>query len=385
MLLTEAEGKAILQTAGVAVPKSILVSAANTGLDQLTFPVYVKAQVLYGNRELQGLVKRADTLEDATRLIELFLSKTDNNHQPITEVLVEEAASFDHAYYLSISYDTRTRQPVIRFSTEGGAGMDDRGESIISLPISAITPLTIFEPLPAATQIINQLITVFFTNDATLLEINPLVETKTGWVCLDAKIELESTASYRHPEWEQYPERSSLGRPPTAIEIAAQAASRTDHRGVAGESFFEFPGGTIGVLASGGGASTLAMDALMAEGLKPANYTEYSGNPPRPKVEALTKVVCSIPRLEAVYIVGSNANFTDIYETLAGVMDGFLASPYATQPGFVILIRRGGPRWEEAFAMVEERLTNTPVVYKLLGPDYPLVETATELTKLLKK
>jgi ATP-citrate lyase beta-subunit len=73
---------------------------------------------------------------------------------------------------------------------------------------------------------------------------------------------------------------------------------------VAGESFFEFSGGNIGVMASGGGASTLAMDALLSEGLKPANYTEYSGNPTREKVAALTNLVLSLPNLEALICCG---------------------------------------------------------------------------------
>jgi succinyl-CoA synthetase beta subunit len=391
MLLTEVEGKSLLQQAGILVPTSVLLTVEDQKqavlLDKLTplvFPVFIKAQVLYGNRQLQGLVKRAETIQEAKNTVEQFLALHDQNNQPITQVLAEEAAIFDQAYYLSIGYDTRSRQPVIRFSKEGGAGMDDRGASIQSQLVSMIEPLEQFQPFPEATGIVAQLYKAFIDLDAVLLEINPLVKTTQGWMCLDAKIELESTAHYRHPEWQAFPERSGMGRPPTQIELAAQQASRSDHRGVAGESFFEFPGGTIGVLASGGGASTLAMDALMAEGLKPANYTEYSGNPPREKVAALTRVVTSIPTLEALYIVGSNANFTDIYDTLAGVVDGFLESKYAQQPGFVILIRRGGPRWQEAFEMVKERLATTQAVVTLFGPDFPLVETAEELAKLLR-
>lgn len=389
MLLTEIEGKTILSAAGVTTPKRVVITASeeptlvSEKLASLSYPVFVKAQVLYGNRQLQGLVKQAKDSETAHTICQTFFAQTDQNGQPITEIAIEQAVMFDQPYYLSIAYDTRSRKPVVRWSNEGGAGMDDRGESIVEKHLSMLKPLTTFKPFPEATEIINQLFAVFLENDAVLLEINPLVKTKEGWVCLDAKIELESTASFRHPEWEQYPKRSGLGRPPTAIEQAALAVSRSDHRGVAGESFFEFPGGTIGVMASGGGASTLAMDALMAEGLKPANYTEYSGNPSREKVAALTKVVTSIPNLEALYVVGSNANFTDIYETLAGLIDGFLESPYANQPGFVILIRRGGPRWEEAFAMVKERLAGTPTTYVLFGPDFPLLETAGELKKAL--
>ena len=90
----------------------------------------------------------------------------------------------------------------------------------------------------------------------------------------------------------------------------------------------------------------------------------------------------AIKNLHGLYVVGSNANFTDIYETLAGVVDGLLTSKYA-KPGFKVLIRRGGPRWEEAFAMVTERLAATGVELKLFGPDFPIVETAEEMKKML--
>ena len=68
------------------------------------------------------------------------------------------------------------------------------------------------------------------------------------------------------------------------------------------------------------------------------------------------------------------------YETLSGVIDGVLE--VGVPSGFKILIRRGGPRWEEAFEMVEQRLKHKNIQYKLLGPDFPIVETAKELKKM---
>jgi succinyl-CoA synthetase beta subunit len=393
MLLTEAEGKEILAAGGLTTLPSVLLDKNEFEksinpvdiFSKLKFPTFVKAQVLYGNRALQGLVKEAKTPEDAIKIAADFFSQTDQNNQPITQILVEQAISFDQPYYLSISYDTRSRTPVIRFSKEGGAGMDDRGDSIESLEISISDNLESFPPHPEAYDFVSHLYQIFLKNDAVLMEINPLVFSQGHWYCLDAKIELEDTAAYRHPEWEHYSKRSGLGRPPTKVEEAAHQVSRSDHRGVAGESFFEFEGGHIGVMASGGGASVLAMDAMMAEGLKPANYTEYSGNPTREKVAKLADVVLSIPNLTALYVAGSNANFTDIYETLAGVVDGILRSPYADQQDFAVLIRRGGPRWEEGFAMVKERLAEKPLNLKLFGPESSIVATASELKKMLTK
>ncbi len=392
MRLTEAEGKALLTTAGLRVPQGVVV----TSLEQLKelsaatehpflqhFPLYTKAQVLYGNRALQGLVLKANSLLELLSQAEKLFDTLDVNGRPISTVLVEEAIAFEAQAYVSLSYDTQTRQPVFKYSAQAGEGIEERVESIASQPFSVLQGPSALAPNESLTEVLEQLWSLFISNDAILLEINPLVKTAHGWYCLDAKIELDEVAHFRHENWSQYGERSTLGRPWTEREEKAHQISHTDHRGVAGESFFEFHGGEIGVMASGGGASTLLMDTLMAEGLKPANYTEYSGNPVREKVHQLTKVVTSIPNLKALLVAGSNANFTDIYETLGGVIDGFLESDYADTQDFCLIIRRGGPRWEEAFTMVQERLASKPIKLRLFGPEFPLVKTISELQKLL--
>jgi succinyl-CoA synthetase beta subunit len=404
MILTEVEAKRLLQAVGLVVPRGVLlgveelkaVQKVSTGeeravavggdsrLAALKYPVMVKAQVLHGNRAQQGLVIQANTELELHQVLKQLSDARDQFGQEITAVLIEEALAFSEQHYLSLSYDTRVRRVVARSSSQGGVGMDDRGNTLETVELSILSEPAEFAPQPDLLPVLQKVWRVFVEHDLTLLEINPLVKDEGQWVCLDAKLELEDVAGWRHPEWELYPGRSAAGGAPTPREEQAHAVSRSDHRGVAGESFFEFPGGEIGVMASGGGASTLAMDALLAEGLQPANYTEYSGNPTREKVAALARVVLSIPNLRGLYVVGSNANFTDIYETLAGVIDGFLESSYSAQPGFAVLVRRGGPRWEEAFAMVNERLAGTQVKLQLCGPDFPLVETARAMRVLLE-
>lgn len=384
MRLTESEAKQLLTAAGLIVPTGHLVHNLDE-VEALTFshPVVLKAQVLHGNRGLQGLIKMAHSREELIDQAKQLFAAKDEFGQPITTMLIEDKSEFTTMAYLGLTYSTRSRSIVANYSPEGGEGMDDRGHTLNQVVVAALETPTEFPPEPSLLPILQQLFQVFTTNDATTVEINPLVKTNNGWVCLDAKIELEDTAVFRHEEWARYGERSMLGRAPTTREQQAHQVSRSDHRGVAGESFFEFPGGEVGVMASGGGASTLAMDALMAEGLKPANYTEYSGNPTREKVKALTDVVLSIPNLKGLYVVGSNANFTDIYETLSGVIDGLLVSPYQGD-GFAILVRRGGPRWQEAFTMVQERLKGKNYKLKLCGPEFPLVDTAKEMKRLIE-
>ncbi len=398
MILTEHEAKQLLRTVGIATPPAHLIHGTSemeeTPPDTFHFPVFVKAQVLHGDRMSMDLVIPADSWEEVQAIVPEMLERRDRFDNPIDAVLLESAIQYEEAFYLAIRYDTVHRQPVLELSVQAGTGIEVRADSIESIPFSAVDGPTddivahlsleddVLETLHRA---IIKLWQVYATQDATLVEVNPFViaDDGTGY-CLDAKIELEDTASFRHQEWKEYGERSPLGRPPTERETQAHEVSRSDHRGVAGESFFEFPEGTIGVMASGGGASTLAMDALLTVGLKPANYTEYSGNPTREKTSKLADVVLSMDGLEGLYVVGSTANFTDIYETLAGVLDGLLRSQYAEEEGFALVIRRGGPRWEEAFEMIRERLADSPIEYRLYGPEFPITETAAVMKELIR-
>lgn len=382
MLLTEYEAKKILLDAGLSIPQAQLVEAPGILTEPPVDGAVVKAQVLHGNRALSGLVVVADNKDATSQAVSDIFSKKDAYGQPVEAVLVEEKIEFGQAYYISLGYDTHTRRLVCRFSAEGGVGMDERGNTLQVQELSVLNEPKTFSFLPELLPVVQKLWLVFTTHDAVLVEINPLVHSKKGFVCLDAKIELEDAARFRHPEW-KHVSRAVGEKKRTPLEQKALAISRVDHRGVAGESFFEFPGGTIGVLASGGGASALVMDGLIHAGLKPANYTEYSGNPTAQKVQNLTELVAGIEGLEALLIVGSTANFTDIYETLKGVVDGVMQSSLDNH--FPIVIRRGGPRWQAAFAMIQESLPTSRFDVTLLGPDVPILDAVTVLQKVLAK
>src|SRR3989338_4478887 len=141
------------------------------------------------------------------------------------------------------------------------------------------------------------------------VEINPLVEDKNGdLIAADAVVVLDDDGLKRHKF--NFPKRTGL-REQTPREIAAKKIDEDDYKGVAGKTFVDLEG-DIAVLASGGGASIVAMDALLSYGGKPANYTEYSGNPSAEKVKKLTQVVLSKPNLHGLWIVGGTANFTRI-------------------------------------------------------------------------
>ena len=113
--------------------------------------------------------------------------------------------------------------------------------------------------------------------------------------------------------------------------------------------------GDIIVLASGGGTSVEALDDLCLLGGQPAIFTEYSGNPTPEKVKGLTKIALMHPGpIHAIWVVGGRANFTDIYETLIGGIMGDIRETPNFDKTIPILIRRAGPRDEEAFATLHK-------------------------------
>jgi succinyl-CoA synthetase beta subunit len=317
MILYEFEGKKILHRAGIPVPTSQLLSSPADQVG-LQYPVVLKAQVLSGKRkDAGGILFSENDLDTRDKIQNLFGAEI--NKEKVEKILVEEKIPIEAEYYLALSYDTDLRAPIMTFSEAGGTGIEDRGVQVF--PIDPVTKSVgqssnklrdssaslQNDKLSLPEDLVSKLINLFFEIDATLLEINPLIKTKSGeYMALDAKIKLDDSAQGRHPEW-KFPPRSAPGHTPTQREIEAKKIDEGDYKGVAGSAFFDIDG-DIAVMSSGGGASLTAMDALIKNGGKPANYTEYSGNPSKEKVQKLTKVVLSKPDLHGLWIVGAVAN-----------------------------------------------------------------------------
>lgn len=375
MILYEFEGKQILANNGIGVPNSILVKTKEAKVD-LNFPLVVKAQVLSGKRnDVGGIITVND--DDALRdsLAQMFDKQI--NNESVSSVLVEERVSFDKEYYLSVSYNCDLRSPVITFSDEGGVGIEERGAKVIE--VNAISHTFDKRGLPEIiSDFIPGVLKAFFDNDCLLLEINPLVVSGGQLIALDAKINLDDTANGRHKE-RHLPARLIPGHKLSKNEMEAKKIDEDDYRGTAGSTYFDLDG-DIAILASGGGASLTAMDALLTAGGKPTNYTEYSGNPPKEKVEKLTSIVLSRSGLHGLWVVGAVANFTDIYETLSGFVEAL--RKVVPKPDYPIVIRRGGPNDTKAFEMLKNI---KDFDFHLYGQEVSITESARIMARLANK
>ncbi|OGH65667.1 MAG: hypothetical protein A3J66_01305 [Candidatus Magasanikbacteria bacterium RIFCSPHIGHO2_02_FULL_47_14] len=380
MNLYEFEGKKIFETYGIQVPRGVVVRRGENYGDayqQLDVKeVVVKAQTLSGKRGKSGGITFASSKEETEVCCEKLFN-TDIRGQYIAAIRIEEKLVIAEEHYLSITYDTNKRRPVLIYSAQGGMDIEDVPEEKIVKQWIDIRSESVGSDIPFA----NELWQVFLKEDTRLVEINPLVKTVDGvWIAADAKIAIDDDAFFRHEEWKTFEPRSMMGRLPTERENQAKKIDEGEayYRGTAGK-YIEMDG-DIALILNGGGASIANMDALIQLGLKPANYTEYSGNPPREKVRALTEVVLSKPGIRGLWMCGVVANFTNMKETFLGVIDVL----DELKPTYPIVVRRDGPESAEAIRLVRECAARNHLNLKIFNKDVSMTESAHVLANMVR-
>lgn len=353
MKLSEHEGKALLRKYGIATPQYELLDRGTEGVS-LAYPVVLKSQVPAGDRMAKGGIIIIKKKEDLIENIRALFDHAIDGHLP-DSVLAEEFIVSKSELYVSFSYSTEHRTPVLALNHKGGTGVHDA----VIIPFSILDELsdTFFSdaltqakiaPAPEVIVLLRALWKLFREEGVFVAEINPLFVLADGrGIAGDAKMVTDDALS------------GSFERP------------------------FITLGGDIAVIASGGGASMLNIDILMRSGGKPANYVEYSGNPPAALVEELTMQVLSQPNLRGAWVIGGTANFTDIYETMSGFVAGLRRM--TPKPTYPIVIRRDGPRQEEARAMLMEVAANEGYDMHVFGSEISMAESANKLIALMKQ
>ena len=405
MKLYEFEGLNILKKAGINVPFFVVVS----GLDEvkqarkrLKFPIVAKVQVLSGGRSKNGGIKICTTEAQLLKFaknhfgkefppahlgLSTLGSKTGARGEEVRLISLTEKVEIEKEYYLSITYDTISRTPFFLFSTCGGAEIEvlkDDPEAIVKVDIDPIEgpQEKDLEKFQIPVEFAMRLWDAFWRFDCRLVEVNPLAVTYEGtYVACDAKVILDDAGLVRHNDLNVLP-KGVISALPSAREMAARKIDQEDYRGSAGSTFIELPG-DLAILASGGGASLLVMDSVVAAGGRPANYTEYSGNPSYEKVEKLTEITLSKESLTGCLVAGAVANFTDIFETFRGFVAGL--RKIKPKPNYPIVIRRGGPRQKEAYEMLSKIAKKEGFDFHLFGPETPISVVCKRMVELSEK
>jgi len=348
----------ILQSAGIPIPRGILVTDAADAAKAAAQigPCVVKAQVPTGKRGKAGGIKLANTPAEAEQVAAQILGMRIGDYT-VERLLIEEQAKIVREFYLAVLHDTAAKKPLILFSTEGGMDI----EEVAAAKPDAIRRLLVdIDNVPRArdiaamlqgldlgaaesqiAQIVDHLYRAWRTRDAELLEINPLALLGDGRVvALDCKFVLDDSSVFRQPDI------AGAGSAPPMTDLERRGAE-------AGLKLIQLDG-NVGVLANGAGLTMTTMDVIRHFGGKPANFLEIGGEA-YTKSEIALDLVLSNPGVKSLVI-----NFCGAFARTDVMADGVVKAWHKLKPKVPVFFSIHGTGEEEAVKLVREQLGIEP-------------------------
>ncbi len=315
MNIHEYQAKEILSTYGIPVPRSRVALTADQverAAKMMGGHCVVKAQIYAGGRGKAGGVKLVHHPEQAADLAKELFSKrlvtkqTGPEGLKVRRILVEETVEIAREFYLSITLDRESSRYCLIASAEGGVEIEEVAqkspEKIHMLTIDPYTGLRTYQARKIAlalglsgvvcedcVELILNLYKCCLEKDCTLVEINPLVVTKAGWLlAMDAKISFDDNAVYRHREYPDMLDYSQLD----PLEITA---------GKYDLAYIKLTG-NIGCMVNGAGLAMATLDVLKEFGGEPANFLDVGGGATREKVTEAFKIILQDCDVKAVFV-----------------------------------------------------------------------------------
>jgi len=311
----EYQAKSILARFGVPVPRGEVAFAPAEAAEiarRLGGNVVVKAQIHAGGRGKGGGVKLAKSPDEAEQIAKQMIGMTLVTHQTgpegkkVSRVLVEEGLQIDRELYLSILIDRAAALPVVIASAAGGMDIEDvaakQPEKILREHINRGTGIVPFQsrklafgmgleagPAQKLVKLLDALYKAFIETDASLIEINPLILTKSGdLLALDAKVTFDDNALYRHPDIREFRDLSE--EDPLEVEASKFSLNyiRLD--------------GNIGCMVNGAGLAMATMDIIKLAGGEPANFLDVGGGANAEQIRNAFKILMSDRNVRAVLI-----------------------------------------------------------------------------------
>ena len=314
MKLREYEAKTVIKEAGIPVPAGFLIRSADEltpHLDALGDAFVLKVQVDVGGRGKAGGILMAGKA-DGTKIAEELFSRHIKG-LPVKEILAEQRLDIQHEYYLSITVDRSSRQPLILFTEEGGVDIEitakEHPEAIrkaIANPLMRDIPSFMLRELIGTAPkeigpIINKLYRIFIEKDALLAEINPLVITPRGVFAADAKLIIDDNA---------------LGR--QGFKVNRDFTDREREAEKYGFSYVEL-NGTIGVIGNGAGLTMSTLDLIGFYGGKAANFLDVGGGAESERVMHAVRLVGGVPSVKVI-VVNLLGGITKCDEVAKGII-----------------------------------------------------------------
>ena len=316
MKIHEYQAKELLKKFNVPVPRGIVAHSAaeafQAAKELAVEPVVVKAQIHAGGRGKGGGVKLAKTANEARELAQKILGMKLVTHQTGPEgrevrvLLIEEGLPIDREFYLGIVLDRASGRPVFMASAAGGMDIEEVAaktpEQIFKETIDPAVGFRSFqarklafalglpnELISQAVKFMQTLYSAYESMDASLVEINPFLLTKDNrLIALDAKINFDDNALFRHPEFKEL--RDLNEEEPLEIE-----ASKFDLNYIKLD-------GNIACMVNGAGLAMATMDIIKLAGGEPANFLDVGGGASQERVEAAFRILLADPAVRAVLI-----------------------------------------------------------------------------------
>ena len=316
MDIHEHQAKELLRRYEIPTPLghvAFTLDEAADAVKKLPGPIYVvKAQIHAGGRGKAGGVKVVKDLDGVKEAAESILGKKLVTHQTGSEgklvqrLYIEDGCDIDSEYYFSMVVDRVTSRVSVIVSTEGGMDIEqvakDTPDKILSFNIDPTIGFQPFHSRLIANELklqgssfkqagifFSQLYKLFTENDASLLEINPLVLTaENNLIALDAKMSFDNNSLFKHPNI------MSL-RDETEEDPAEILASKFDL------AYIKLDG-TIGCLVNGAGLAMATMDIIKLKGASPANFLDVGGSATKEKVTEAFKIILSDPAVEGILV-----------------------------------------------------------------------------------
>jgi succinyl-CoA synthetase beta subunit len=354
--LYEYQGKELFRRFGIPVSEGRLATTpeeARAAAEEIGGQVVVKAQVLTGGRGKAGGVKLAENPADAEAKARDILGLDINGHV-VRKLWIEQASDIAKEYYLSVTFDRGTKQPLYLLTSEGGIEIEQVAEeNPDALSRLHVDPLEGFQPYQARRliygsgiddpgeqkqilAIVEKLYRCFVESDAMLCEINPLIVTPDGEVrALDSKFTVDDSALFRHPDIAEMRD----------VEAADPQERFAREKGV---TYVKLDG-EVGILGNGAGLSMSTVDVVVFAGGRPANFCDLGGGGDAQGVVDALEVITSDDQVRSIFfnIFGGITRGDEVAR-------GILAALEQMKIELPIVVRLDGTNAEEGRRLLAE-------------------------------
>jgi succinyl-CoA synthetase beta subunit len=328
MDLLEYQGKQLFARHGVPVPAGLPADTADKAVsaaDEIGYPCVVKAQVQIGGRGKLGGIKVCQNRDEARANAEAILGM-DIRGLTVHELWVEGASEIASEYYASVVFDRSAKAPLVMLSTKGGMDIEQVAEedpdAIARLHVDPLLGFQDFhgrrlafearvdaDVVRPVGEMLAKLYDVFISEEATLVEVNPLIVTPDrGVKALDAKVTLDGNALYRHPENAQL---RDLSQEDPQEQMAKER----------GLTYVKLDG-DIGILGNGAGLVMSTLDVVAQAGGSPANFLDAGGGSRADAITNAVEVILSDPKVKAV-LFNIFGGITRCDEVAKGLIEAF--------------------------------------------------------------